>query len=253
MIEESVFDKYSQYYDLLYGDKDYDAETAYVNELLSRHGVDKGEVLEFGSGTGRHGTLLAGLGHTVFGVERSQEMVNRSRSAPRFSCTQGDITSIDLGQTFDAVLALFHVVSYQTQTRDVLAVFENAFRHLRPGGIFAFDYWYSPAVAEIRPSVRVKRVRDANYSVTRVAEPRIKANENIVEVGYTVFAEEIDQGTIESFEELHSMRHFSLPEILQLASVTGFEHVASAEFLTGNEPGADTWGVCTVLRKPGEL
>ena len=66
-----VFDAYTHYYDLLYQDKNYEAEVDYINNLLTRHGIAGRDVLEFGSGTGRHGRLLADKGYRVTGIERS--------------------------------------------------------------------------------------------------------------------------------------------------------------------------------------
>ena len=94
--QDAVFADYSRYYDLLYGDKDYDAETAYVHALLARHGLSRASVLEFGSGTGRPGAaralrLTASI--TVRTTSRSSGSPNsngfvssgRGRAAPRAS------------------------------------------------------------------------------------------------------------------------------------------------------------------------
>ena len=55
---KSVFNAYSKYYDLLYLDKDYIGEAKYVEKQLKNNGINKGDILEFGSGTGKHGRLL---------------------------------------------------------------------------------------------------------------------------------------------------------------------------------------------------
>ena len=54
----SVFKAYSRYYNLLYSDKDYESESKYIMYLLKRNGVTQGNILEFGSGTGKHGRLF---------------------------------------------------------------------------------------------------------------------------------------------------------------------------------------------------
>lgn len=247
---DSVFNAYSRYYDLLYADKDYAGEAAYVHGLLVRHGVHAGaELLEFGSGTGRHARLLAARSHTVHGIERSAEMVARAQQGQGFSCQQGDIRSVDLGRRFDAVLSLFHVVSYQVDNNAVSAVFDCAAAHLAGGGLFVFDFWYSPAVYAQRPSVRVKRMQGEGLEVTRIAEPVCYPNQNRVDVQYTIFARDVATGVVETLQETHPMRHLSLPEVDLLARLHGFERVAAEEFLSGRPPGEDTWGVCVVLKR----
>lgn len=243
------FELSSRYYDLLYQEKDSAAEAAYVDQLLQRHGVVGRELLDFGSGTGRHGCLLASRGYHVHGIERSAAMVAAAQQAEGFSCQQGDITTTQLPRRFNAVLSLFHVVSYQTTNPAVQAVFANAAHHLDPGGLFLFDVWYSPSVAAQRPSLRVKRLRTADLAITRIAEPTLHPNVNRVDVHYTVIAENLITGVFHSFEETHPMRHFSLPELNLFAETAGFEPLSAEEWLTGAQPSEATWGVCLLLRK----
>lgn len=49
-----IFNTYAAYYDLLYRDKDYVGEAAYVHDLIQHHAPGAQEVLELGSGTGGH-------------------------------------------------------------------------------------------------------------------------------------------------------------------------------------------------------
>jgi SAM-dependent methyltransferase len=244
-----LFDAYSRYYNLLYRDKDYAAEVNYIDLLLQRHGIGGKDLLEFGSGTGKHGHLLAESGYRVTGIERSAEMVALVIPSVGFACQQGDICTVQLGRTFDAVLALFHVISYQTSNDDVKAVFARAAEHLRLGGLFVFDVWYSPAVFSQRPAVRVKRLEGKGVRITRIAEPEIHCNENRVDVNYSIFAEDVTTGAVQTLAETHPMRHFSLPELDLLADLAGFERLAAEGFLTGERASEDTWGLCVVLRK----
>jgi SAM-dependent methyltransferase len=249
MTGNGVFDQYSRYYDLLYRDKDYEGEVRYLQGLLARYGLALGDILEFGSGTGKHGRLLGDCGYRVHGIERSPEMVARAVQTGSFTCEVGDIQTVRTGKTYNAVLSLFHVVSYQTANEEVKAVLSNAHAHLRSGGLFAFDVWYSPAVYAQRPSVRVKRMADEAVEITRIAEPNIQPNRNRVDVHYTIFAHDLRSGGIQVTQETHAMRYFSLPEIDFIADACGFERVAAEEFLTAAPPSENTWGVFIVLQK----
>ncbi|NCC85075.1 MAG: class I SAM-dependent methyltransferase [Clostridia bacterium] len=248
-VPKDVFNAYSRYYDLLYRDKDYVGETAYIERLLKRHGIIQGRLLEFGSGTGKHGRLLAEAGYLVHGIERSAEMVGLAQHCSGFTCETGDICTVQLGRRFDAVLSLFHVISYQTTNASLHAVFERAAEHLELGGFFLFDFWYSPAVYAQQPSVRVKRIADERVDIVRVAEPAIDVNANRVDVYYTIFATDRASGIIQTLQEVHPMRHFSLPELDFLAEAHGFVRVDAEEFLTGNAPSESTWGVCVTLKR----
>lgn len=169
-----------------------------------------------------------------------------------FQCVVGDLRTTRLPRTFDCVLALFHVMSYQTDDDSVLAAMQNAARHLEPGGVFVFDVWHAPAVLSQQPAVRVKRVADAECRVTRLAEPVLLSDQNCVEVDYTLFIEDQSTGQVSTCEERHKMRFFSIPEICAFARQSGFELLHSEEWLTRRPPGPDTWGVCHVLRRSAD-
>jgi SAM-dependent methyltransferase len=254
---QQVFERYGEYYDLLYRDKDYEAETQYVLDILFQANPITKTILEFGSGTGKHGWLLASKGLRVTGIERSASMVAASRSrrgpggdAGSFEAVEGDITSTKLNRKFDGVLALFHVVSYQTSDNDVAATFDNAARHLNPGGLFFFDVWHGPAVLHLGPVRREKRVEDEKTELVRIAEPDLdKEERNIVTVRYSVRAKSKLDGKVAQFREEHRMRYFFPDEIAQFAALSGFKVERSEEFLTGRSPSRETWGVAYLLRK----
>jgi SAM-dependent methyltransferase len=251
-----VFEKYAQYYDLLYKDKDYRAETDYIFSLIKKYQPETSKILEFGAGSGIHGRILANAGFHVSGIERSQDMIDLGHSSnlgkdqnSNFSCIQGDCTSTILGDDFDAVISLFHVLSYQTSNEEVLAMLKNAHRQLKPGGVFIFDYWYAPAVWNMGPTLRVKRVSNQQLAITRIAEPECFRDQNIVHVNYQTFVEDLKSNYISQIKETHEMRAFETEEIKEFASQTGFTLLHSEEWLTSHTPSKETWGVCTVLKK----
>jgi len=251
-----VFSDYAPYYDLLYRDKDYKAEAEYVASLIREFHPATRNILELGSGTGIHACLLAKMDFSVHGIERSTEMYTRSLALSdkqssqydRPTFTHGDIREIRLNQSFDAVIALFHVISYQTTNKDVMAAFATASHHLKPGGIFIFDIWYGPAVLTQRPEVRIKRMSDEKIAVTRLAEPVLHPNENRVDVNYHIFVRDRSTGAVKELKEIHEMRYFFKPEIDIIANQSRFAILHAEEWLTRNPMSQNTWGVCFVLK-----
>lgn len=253
----SAFAEYARYYDLLYRDKDYVGEADYVDRLVRRFKPDAESMLELGSGTGRHALLLTERGYAICGIERSEEMLACSqrlvaqeksrlagRTFPVFA--QGDVRSARVTGTFDAVISLFHVMSYQTTNDDLLASFQTARTHLTSNGLFVFDVWYGPAVLTKQPSVRVKRAADEETEVTRLAEPITHPNENLVDVQYHVFMRDIRTGVVTETRETHRMRYLFMPDLALLLRAAGLEILHVEEWMTGRKPSFDTWGVCVV-------
>jgi SAM-dependent methyltransferase len=226
---------------------------------MIRHWIPRAQtILEFGSGTGGHGRLLAAMGFDVHGIERSLDMVALAKSAsppPRtgtagsFSCNIGDVRSAALGRSFDALIALFHVVSYQTTNDDLRATFATVARHLAPDGVFLFDVWHGPAVLMQRPEQRVKKVGDDQLEVIRTARPELDTNRSTVKVTYDIECRDRHSGEVMRFSEDHLMRYMFPGEIEQLAAPCGMRVIASEEFMTGRPPSPSTWGVMYLLRK----
>jgi SAM-dependent methyltransferase len=238
----SVFAAYSKYYDLLYRDKDYAAEARYVHELIQRHHPRARSVLDLGCGTGRHAQLLCEHGYTLSGVDLSEEMLQVARANnPRLSFTQGDVRSVRLGQTFDVVASLFHVMSYQASNADLRAALATVRTHLAPGGLFVFDCWYGPAVLTSRPETRVKRLEDESIHVTRLAEPVLHPNDNVVDVNYHVLIRDKHSGNVDELRETHKMRYLFAPEVNLLLEDAGLRLTQLREFMGEREPGFDTW------------
>jgi hypothetical protein len=140
-------------------------------------------------------------------------------------------------------------VSYLTTNEMVISCFNSTNKHLEKGGLFLFDVWYSPAVYHQQPETRIKRLFSDNISITRLAEPLIHYNENVVDVNYEVIVKDNATGMTDVFTELHPMRHFGWPEIELLAMLSGYKLLHAEEFGTGKHPGRDTWGVCFILQK----
>lgn len=245
------FKLYSQYYNLLYKDKNYVAEVDYLADLIDQYGSQGKKIIELGSGTGKHANLLAEKGYQILGIERSPEMVdiaNRSK-AINVDFKVADITNFEIDQFFDIALSLFHVISYLTNNQSLVDTFKNVHRHLNSGGLFIFDVWHSVAVNFQVPEKRTKILQDQNIEVTRNANPVIHHELNIVEVNYDITVKNLSNGSTHFFKEQHPMRHFSRPEIELLAYATGFELIHSEEFLSKNTPTGESWGVCYILKK----
>ena len=255
-----IFDKYSDYYDLLYKDKDYAAEADYVKRLIKKHSSNAKSVLNMGCGTGNHDFLLAERGYHITGIDNSEVSIEKAHSklanfnskSSILNFKQGDIRNIRLNQTFDVVISLFHVMSYQNTNDDLRAAFTTAKVHLKQGGLFIFDCWYGPAVLTDRPDIRVKHAEDKAISVIRVAEPEMIASENIVNVNYHVIIKNKLTDKMTELRETHKMRYLFKPEIEDMLVNLGFTPVICTEWMTDKAPDFDTWNVCFVARTSTE-
>ena len=94
-------------------------------------------VLELGSGGGNNAShLKARFAMTL--VDLSPRMLAVSQALnPECEHLEGDIRTVRLGRTFDAVF-VHDAICHMTTETDLRAVLETAFQHLRPGGVALF-------------------------------------------------------------------------------------------------------------------
>lgn len=257
-MSDTVFGIYAKYYDLLYKDKDYTGEVDYITSTIKTHIPKATTVLELGCGTGIHASQLAAKGYTLHGVDISHSMLDaatkRAKSleksvASRLSFGQGDIRTYRSPNTFDVVVSLFHIVSYQITNADVAATFATFASHLWPGGLLVFDIWYAPAVLTQRPATRIKEFEDKDTKVIRLARAEEFPNQNRVDVHYDILVTDKTTKKTEITTEVHPMRYFSEPEIILWLDRFGFDLVEHETWLSGTEPGFDTWGTCFIAKK----
>ena len=127
-------------YDDLYADHwEVDGAVELVVELAGG-----GRVLELGIGTGRLALPLLERGVEVHGIEGSAEMVERLRDKPggdRIPVVVGDFAEADAGRGFGLVLLAVNTIFALPDQQAQVACFQNAARHLGPGGRFVIEAW----------------------------------------------------------------------------------------------------------------
>ena len=256
----TTFQQYASYYDLLYGDKDYDGEAAFVADIIASQAAGARSILDLGCGTGLHALSLARRGYSVTGIDLSLDMVRYARrrlsnttlpTGTFVSFDQGDIRTTRLKETFDVVTSLFHVMSYQTTDDDLLTSMATAAEHLKPNGLFIFDYWYAPSVLDDPPTMRVKCMEDEVIRVTRLAEPSMHPKKNLIDVHYEMTIEDRTTGKIERLHEDHRMRYFSDRDISRSLKMVGLEPIKSGECPISQPAGRRNWSAYVAARLQG--
>ena len=134
---DSIADDYDDMYEHVY---DTGGAVEFVADLA--HG---GSVLELGIGTGRLALPLAQRGMEVHGVDASPAMLEKLRTKPGaadIKVTVGDFASVQLRpESFSVVLLAINTIFALPDQDAQVAVFQNAARHLAPGGSFVVEAW----------------------------------------------------------------------------------------------------------------
>ena len=256
-MDKKKFEAYSQYYDLLYKDKNYKKETEYVNSIISQFCSNAKNILELGCGTGIHASQLAKIGYTVEGVDVSDTMLRlaleRRAELPiaiskRLSFLEGDIRTYESVLKFDAIISLFHVISYMTTNEDLNQTFKTAYKHLKPDGIFIFDCWHGPGVLKDKPTSRIKSFENEQVSIKRTSLPNFIPTKNLVEVNFEINIHNKKTHEDIYLKEIHSMRYLFIDELKSIAEINGLEIIHAEEWLSKNVLSENSWYACYVCK-----
>jgi SAM-dependent methyltransferase len=130
-----LYSELAPWFHLLTHPKDY-AEEADFTERVIDAAID-GEartLLELGSGGGNNASYLKRRFDCTL-TDLSPQMLELSRSInPECEHLEGDMRTLRLGRTFDAVF-VHDAIAYITTEDDLRATIETAAAHVRPGGV----------------------------------------------------------------------------------------------------------------------
>lgn len=119
-----------------------DASVALLHALASG-----GPALEFAIGTGRVALPLAASGTPVAGIEYSPAMLAVLRRKPgtdALTLVAGDMATATVPGQFALVFLVYNTIGNLTSQAAQVACFENAARHLAPGGRFVIENMIPP-------------------------------------------------------------------------------------------------------------
>jgi SAM-dependent methyltransferase len=129
-----LYSDLAPWFPLLTRPEDYAIEAARYTALVEAACPDARTLLELGCGGGNTASHLKGRFACTLS-DLSPQMLSVSRSLnPECEHVLGDMRTVRLGRTFDAVL-VHDAVMYMTSERDLAAALGTAFAHTRPGGV----------------------------------------------------------------------------------------------------------------------
>lgn len=124
-------------YDGLHDPGTTDISVEFLAELIG-----DGKALELAIGTGRVAVPLAERGVKIHGFDASDKMLAKLKEKPGgkgIPVSVADMADFDLGETFDFAFLIFNTIFNLTSQEAQLGCFENAARHLNPGGKFLVE------------------------------------------------------------------------------------------------------------------
>jgi SAM-dependent methyltransferase len=222
----SYVGRHAELYDLFYADKPYADEAAAVDRLLLQH-----------------------AGYSPDMLARARQRGEAAGSRVEF--LQADMRTLDFGERrFDAAVCLFDAIGYVATNEAVRQVFEGVRRHVRPGGVFVFEFWHAAAMLRSFEPTRVRSWRVPDGEILRISSTRLEPDRQLAHVTYRVLELGSD-GRFAELTETQINRYFLVQEMAALLHAGGLEPVAWFDGFSGRtEITCDTWHVLAVARVP---
>lgn len=139
---------FARHYDAVYSDKDYEADTGVLAQLLGRMDRQNSRLLEIGAGTGNHTLLLARQFRSITALEIDGDFAEVARlktsGCPNVTILTTPVESLE-ETAFEGVAAFFNVFNYvsPSQMPSFLAAISE---RLKPNGRIVTDLWNGKAV-----------------------------------------------------------------------------------------------------------
>jgi SAM-dependent methyltransferase len=226
--EGDLYGDLAPWFHLLTPPEEYVDEAAFTLDLFRTHVIGPLEtMLELGSGGGNMASHLKGAMRLTL-TDLSPGMLEVSGSLnPECEHRLGDMRTVRLGRTFDAVL-VHDAICYMTTEADLRATMATAFEHLRPGGVAILvpDHTretFEPATnhgGEDGPATAGGRPGRGMRYLEWTTDP--DPSDTTYTVDYAVLLREAD-GTVEVRHDRHIEGLFPRARWLDLLADVGFE------------------------------
>ena len=239
----------SHYYDLEYSEA---AGKELDFYLANTRGKDS--VLELGCGTGRILIPLLKAGINITGTDLSKDMLARCKEKCRelgldAPLHQQAMQRLSLGESFDLIFIADGTICLITDDEEVKCVLANAYKHLRPGGVFLLDVltprngendmktagiWQGDWKAGNDGTMYAKRILVKYDETTRVRS------------GFLVIDKYCEGNLVESEENLGLTRYYESSAIAEWLRDVGFREVFVMEW--ASEEAADPESAFVTIR-----
>jgi 2-polyprenyl-3-methyl-5-hydroxy-6-metoxy-1,4-benzoquinol methylase len=228
MINSKQYGDFSNYYDVLMNDVDYNMWGSYINNIISKNGIKHKDILEMACGTGNMAVNMSKRGYFVTAFDISQEMLSVASHKAVINGTKinfllQDMKDIKIKEQFGIVLCLCDSINYITKEEDLAKAFSWVYKHLKDDGIFIFD---------INSAYKLKEVIGNNtftYNTDDIAYiwDNYLTEEKTVEFYLTFFVKE--ESLYRRFDEVHIEKIYEAGDIISMLRGQGFSRVQAVE------------------------
>lgn len=228
---KDIYTSLAPLYDTLMADVDYESWGDFIDEIMQTHHYEPFHILELACGTGSLALSLSELEcYSITATDLSPSMIEVAKQkAEEFALDVHffpmNYLEFKLNQKFDCIYTVFDSVNYLKNSEDIITLLNNTYDSLNNGGLFIFDFSTPKNSLE-----SVDFLNNEEGDTGRFRYLRNSRYDAIEKIHYNEFdIEELDESNgkvINSFNEIHTQRAYSLNEMLSIVNQTPYHLVA---------------------------
>ncbi len=248
-----IYDKFAEYYDLMYSFMEYKEECDYLEEVFKKYGSSSPQtILDIGCGTGTHALHLTERGYNVFGIDLSEMQIrlakkkSESLGSGKVEFQVADMRDFSLDRKFDCAISMFGSMGYLIEDEDVEKALLRIHEHLNPGGLFVFEFWNVRGV--IPGSKSWLRNEDETHKVIRLNSSDFNPEECTLALVFETYILEGKQ-LIDEFTETHIIRVYSPNEMKRILKQSGFTTLDFVEDRSFDPPKENSFRLMAIAQK----
>lgn len=217
------------FYDALYSQKDYAAETNKIVELVQVFKESSGkQLLDVACGTGGHLEYLR-TSFDVSGLDLNPVMLNFARQKlPDVPFHQADMVNFDLAEQFDVITCLFSAIGYVGTIPRLHQTLITLKKHLAPGGVIMLEPWITQENYQTG-RVHATFVDEPDLKIARMNISEREGNLAVMNMHYLLATPD----GVEHFVERHELALFAESDYLQAFERADLKVTCNPEGLIG--------------------
>jgi SAM-dependent methyltransferase len=252
----SYLGRHAELYDLFYQEKPYKEESQFIHRCLQELSSESPQsLLELACGTGNHALEMAKLGYKVLATDYSEDMLRCAKYKQKqgeynieFACQDMRYLRLDC-QQFDAAICLFDSIGYVQTNEALLQVLLNVHNHLKPHGLFLFEFWHAGAMLRNYEPLRIRRWVLPDREILRISETTLDCARQLSSVNYSIYELSNDR-TFSTIQETQVNRYFLLQEMDGWLNQVGFKAIKSfAGYEWDERINEETWHIVIASQK----
>ena len=161
----------SDYYHILYKNRDYNEATNFIDNIIEYLDIKKGsKILDLACGIGRHSIYLDKIGFKVVGTDKSPNNIKKAKASQNNSISFLQMEMIeDTNDKYDCIFNLFTSFGYVNHDYNLKTI-KNIERQLKDNGTVLVDFMNTLFVKNNLVIEETKVIHDLSFKIRRKSD-----------------------------------------------------------------------------------